>query len=327
MPLTPKETGWSGPRYAIPFSASVAAADYGASAPMPAQCTLSVWFQDGADWTPVCIQKYGNAVSVSVGGAALVSWGTTARTVYAALLKDVLNSLFGDYRGGWAELVCLAGLHAPSEFAFCSGSACRPLDPVGLSFADAADAWLDFADPSGSGQIPREGGWDAADVSQAVSSSGYTFLDATHAIPAGTIVTGVSVYAAAGYATEDSELCIYRKTGALTGVAVRVTPVSISALAGWHSAAFDYAVPDDGSEYYAGVYSNRTVSMTTSAAQGTYGTGDRLAQGSSFTQQGTFRAPIIRWSGHRVAGLGQDVSGNGNHWDLTATQSTSTPTT
>lgn len=285
-----------------------------------------MWFLDGAAWEHVLVQKDGTAVSVAVNNGPLTAMGTTSRGAFAWLLYDVLMDRYGLYWSAWADLVCLAGLHDASEFIYGSGSHCWPRDPSTLTCSAASDAWLDFADPVAAGQVPRSDGFTAAD--QAANTNAATTISLLHKIPAGTIVTALKWYILGGYATTNGKIGIWKKTGTDTGVYVLVQPFEILNATQWQSVAVNYAVPDDGYDYYVCSYTDRRAYVTTLEGQGMNIATDDMVLNATSASPATNpgRATILAWEGYKPAGLGQDVSGNGNHWDITATQSTSTPT-
>ncbi|WP_316899224.1 hypothetical protein [Pseudodesulfovibrio indicus] len=329
--LTPTGSDGGTLPYVIPYAARVTATANGEASVPELPYSISAWVlpPGKARWVHLRIAKAANLhVYVTVNNETAADLGEYQYNGTLTNLKWAQNQLYGSWIGSaWAEVMVWAGLPGASQFVYGSGDNCMPRDPLSISLPTAnLLAWYDFADPSATGHIARSGGWGTVDIAQNASSNNYTFLDATHPIPAGTVVTSASVYTAAGYNTEDAEICIYRKTGALAGYALDVKSLSISSSAGWHSAAFSRTIPDNGYDHFIGVYSPRTVSMTTNEGQGMARPGDQLSAWSDFAMSSTFRAPITKWAGYKPAGLGQDVSGNGNHWDLAAVQSTSTPT-
>ncbi|MFH1914426.1 MAG: discoidin domain-containing protein [Pseudomonadota bacterium] len=97
---------------------------------LPSQCTLSVWFDDGAGYEHVHIQRDGSAVNVRINGAAAASYGGTIGTSYAAFLKNVLTSLYGGFAGTYAELHCADQLVDVEVFGKLVGVSWRPIKVV-----------------------------------------------------------------------------------------------------------------------------------------------------------------------------------------------------
>ncbi|AMK10348.1 hypothetical protein EDC59_11916 [Pseudodesulfovibrio indicus] len=331
MSLTLSESSVGGSHYLISYSAIISASSGGEATVPDMPYTISAWVlpTGETEWVHLRIVRSANFhVYVTVNNESSTDLGEYLYNGTLTNFKWTLNQLYGtSVYSAWADVTVWNGAHASDKFVYGSGRGCMPRDPLSMDiWVGNLKAWYDFADPNATGQIAKSGGWDTGDIVLNASSSDTTFLDATNIIPAGTVVTGASVYTAAGYGTDDSEICIYRKTGPFTGVPVNVKSLSISSSAGWHSVPFAQTVPNNQYGHYLGVYSARSVSMTTNAGQGMYRSGDHITQGTAFSMTGTFRSPITKWVGYKPAGLGQDVSGNGQHWDLTATQSTSTPT-
>lgn len=95
---------------------------------LPSQCTLSVWFDDGAGYEHVHIQRDGSAVNVRINGGAAASYGGTIGTSYAAFLKNVLTSLCGGFAGTYAELHCADQLVDVDVFGKTVGARWRPAE-------------------------------------------------------------------------------------------------------------------------------------------------------------------------------------------------------
>lgn len=325
MPLTPVSCGLA--RYIINYAATVQAVESGAAALMPDQATISMWFHNGIAWDHLLVRYDHGAIHWAVNNGTLVFLAEVVYPTYASLLKDVLGWLYGDYAGGWAEVVCLSGLHDAETFVSGAGAGCWPRETFELDFADPASAWLDFADPDAAGPLPATGGWE--DLDAAVNDvGGRTYLDLTNPIEPGIALASLSRYVQSGYATANAVIGVYRLDDRTTGAGrfVAGVPLVIANTLGWHTATIDYTIPEDGAEYYIYAYSDRRTFTTAVVGDGMQLDGTAPAVGSDFSGATAMRAPVTRWTGYRKAGLGQDVSGNGNHWDLTATRSTSTPT-
>jgi len=292
-------------------------ADFTSPGTLPSQGTLSAWFDDGMGYEHVHIQRDGSTVTVRIDGGEVTGYGGTIGTSYAALLKNVLTSLYGGFAGTYAELHCADQLVDVHVFGKPDGTAWRPVR-VEMPAYEPAPAWtrggsasasIESARPAGNafdGLINSNNSWfDSVDTFR---PQWLRYVYGSNAV--------LSRYTVHGYVGTSNGRCPKSWTleASDNGVdwVVLDTVTNISSQGGLTR---ELAISE--------AYSHYQINFTATVAN--YGVGVFEVQYYLQQEQETYGPLGAHLDFANPADLGEDVCGNDNHWTVTGSQSANRP--
>ncbi|MUM77258.1 hypothetical protein GKC30_06405 [Pseudodesulfovibrio sp. F-1] len=119
------------PQWRIKTAASLT--DFSSPGELPSLCTLSVWFDDGMGYEHVHIQRAYANVSVRINGVIADEYAGNPSAIggsHADLLKIALTRRYGGFAGTYAELYCVHQLVDAEAFGKGTGASWRPVEAV-----------------------------------------------------------------------------------------------------------------------------------------------------------------------------------------------------
>jgi len=328
--LTPKEIG-GGKRHLIPYAGIVTAVSSAQS--LPTQASASLWYLDAGEliYGHVHISKNDTTVTVTIGGTTAYNYTGTIGTTYADLIKNVLTEYFGEWASAWAEVHCCDQLLGVDVFSAATSGT------FNVTILDETVSAFIGGTPTGT-----PSGYGAANHGiKALDNNFSTFWDTGPGVTTGWIkydfgtgnkkaIASYGMRPDSGYAGGSYTPSGWIIAGSDDDISW-TTLGTVTGNAAWSTFTTKMYTLSNTTEYR---YYRLNITGCVSASETLLA--DWLGYAlvtTTYDKRRPIKPKGITYGAAGVgldfaasANLGNDISGNGNDWTITGTQTTTTPT-